>query len=240
MSSLRIVLAFGLLALLPGKALAQSWTACIDPASGGPTAEGFLAIREAAAKTLPPRGLPALHIARISRTASGAPPPFRIVQIELMRAGASAGGIRWDETSDQSLPVEDQACFRITATQGPFGLWHYWGPYFPLGSAVVSEDQKVDLEYLTVGYEPGNSVFRLEGHADTLGSSEANLRLAARRNDAVARELVRLGVRWDDIEQISVGEAHLARPTADNVAEPLNRRVSIRVVLRRAPATAAR
>lgn len=239
MSSLRIALALGLLAFLPGKALAQSWTVCIDPASGGPTTEGFVAIREAAAAPPPPRSFQAYYIARVSRTASGEPLPFRIVQLELMRAGIGPGRISWNTTSsDQDAPVEAQACFRIDITDRPPGLWHYWGPYFDLGSAEVPDAHRASLEYLTVGYEPGHHLFKVEGFADTLGSTEANERLAARRTDAVARILVGLGVRWDDIEQIVIGERMLARPTADGVADPLNRRVNINVRTR-APAAPA-
>ena len=65
------------------------------------------------------------------------------------------------------------------------------------------------------------------GHTDTVGSDQANDLLGQQRADIVRVALIRLGVPADDIHAISRGKRSLAVPTANGVAEPLNRRVEI-------------
>jgi outer membrane protein OmpA-like peptidoglycan-associated protein len=65
------------------------------------------------------------------------------------------------------------------------------------------------------------------GHTDTVGSDQANDVLGQQRADVVRMALIRLGVPSDDIHAISRGKRSLAVPTANGVAEPLNRRVEI-------------
>lgn len=72
-------------------------------------------------------------------------------------------------------------------------------------------------------------VTRLEvtGHTDSSGSPTYNQGLSTRRANAVAAELVRLGVPRNEIVTRGVGESQLLVPTTDNVREPQNRRVEI-------------
>jgi len=65
------------------------------------------------------------------------------------------------------------------------------------------------------------------GHTDTVGSDQANDALGQQRADIVRAALIRLGVPADDIRALSRGKRNLAVPTANGVAEPLNRRVEI-------------
>lgn len=65
------------------------------------------------------------------------------------------------------------------------------------------------------------------GHTDTVGKAEANDDLSLRRARAVANLLVSKGFASDFITPIGRGERDLAVPTADEVAEPRNRRVEI-------------
>jgi outer membrane protein OmpA-like peptidoglycan-associated protein len=65
------------------------------------------------------------------------------------------------------------------------------------------------------------------GHTDTVGSDQANDVLGQQRADIVRAALIRLGVPADDIRALSRGKRNLAVPTANGVAEPLNRRVEI-------------
>ena len=65
------------------------------------------------------------------------------------------------------------------------------------------------------------------GHTDTVGSDQANDVLGQQRADIVRAALIRLGVPADDIHALSRGKRSLAVPTANGVAEPLNRRVEI-------------
>jgi len=65
------------------------------------------------------------------------------------------------------------------------------------------------------------------GHADRAGTPQYNQRLSQRRADAVAAELVRLGVARSEITVQAFGESRPLVPTADGVREPQNRRVEI-------------
>jgi outer membrane protein OmpA-like peptidoglycan-associated protein len=73
------------------------------------------------------------------------------------------------------------------------------------------------------------AVTRIEvtGHTDTSGSAVYNQGLSVRRAEAVAAELVRLGVPRGEITARGVGETQLLVPTPDNTREPQNRRVEI-------------
>ncbi|WP_297800234.1 OmpA family protein, partial [uncultured Brevundimonas sp.] len=65
------------------------------------------------------------------------------------------------------------------------------------------------------------------GHTDTSGNAAYNLRLSNRRSQTVADALVAQGVNGGVISLDGKGETALAKPTADGVREPLNRRATI-------------
>jgi len=65
------------------------------------------------------------------------------------------------------------------------------------------------------------------GHADTSGPDAYNQKLSERRARRVADALTERGVASDSMTLAGRGERNLARATADNVREPLNRRVEI-------------
>jgi peptidoglycan-associated lipoprotein len=65
------------------------------------------------------------------------------------------------------------------------------------------------------------------GHTDTQGKAEANEALALERASAIAAELRQLGLPDVVLSVESHGERNLLVPTADEVAEPRNRRMEI-------------
>lgn len=65
------------------------------------------------------------------------------------------------------------------------------------------------------------------GHTDRVGSVAANDQLAAKRAGAVRELLIKRGIEADDIQASGRGEREPLVPTADEVAEPRNRRVEI-------------
>ena len=65
------------------------------------------------------------------------------------------------------------------------------------------------------------------GHADSSGTPAYNQGLSLRRANAVAAELVRLGVAKDAISITAFGDTKPRVPTAAGVREPQNRRVEI-------------
>jgi OOP family OmpA-OmpF porin len=70
------------------------------------------------------------------------------------------------------------------------------------------------------------------GHADTSGSAAYNIGLSNRRSRTVADALVAQGVSGGVISVDGKGETELARPTADGVREPLNRRATVGISFR--------
>jgi outer membrane protein OmpA-like peptidoglycan-associated protein len=73
----------------------------------------------------------------------------------------------------------------------------------------------------------GTSRIEVAGHADRSGTPQYNQGLSQRRANNVAAELVRNGVRREDISVAAFGESRPLVPTADGVREPQNRRVEI-------------
>ncbi|MEM6676620.1 MAG: OmpA family protein [Pseudomonadota bacterium] len=73
----------------------------------------------------------------------------------------------------------------------------------------------------------GATALSVVGHTDTVGSDSYNQRLSERRARRVAGALVDRGIPRDAMTLAGRGERDLARATADNVREPLNRRVEI-------------
>lgn len=70
----------------------------------------------------------------------------------------------------------------------------------------------------------------VDGYTDTTGTREYNEELSQARAQAVASILVRHGVNPRRIIAHGLGERDLAVPTGDNVSEPRNRRVVIRLL----------
>ncbi len=68
------------------------------------------------------------------------------------------------------------------------------------------------------------------GHTDTSGSTEYNMGLSERRASVVRDALVAGGLNSSMIRTESRGETDLAKPTADGVREPLNRRSAVSIM----------
>ncbi len=102
---------------------------------------------------------------------------------------------------------------------------------FALDSARVGRDADGVLQEIADAArdQPGAHLI-VEGHTDTSGSKEHNQSLSDARARAVADVLVREGVARDRIDTQGLGESDLAVPTGDEVREPRNRRVVVRLI----------
>jgi len=100
--------------------------------------------------------------------------------------------------------------------------------YFVEGKDEFTEQSQQDVYRIltAIAQRPVPDVLVI-GHTDTVGSDPANDVLGQQRADIVRTALIRLGVPADDIRALSRGKRNLAVPTANGVAEPLNRRVEI-------------
>ena len=100
--------------------------------------------------------------------------------------------------------------------------------YFVEGRDEFTDESKrlVDGIFTEIARRPVPDVIVI-GHTDTVGSDQLNDTLALQRAELVRRELIRRGVPADNVQAVGRGKRELAVPTADNVAEPRNRRVVI-------------
>ncbi|MDF1732118.1 MAG: OmpA family protein [Minwuia sp.] len=72
---------------------------------------------------------------------------------------------------------------------------------------------------------------RVAGFTDRTGDDEYNRKLSLRRTAAVSLALRERGIDVLRVDEVAIGETSQAYPTADNVAEPRNRRVEIEIGL---------
>ena len=102
--------------------------------------------------------------------------------------------------------------------------------YFREGSDELTPESKKDFENLLaeVKKRPAPDVI-VVGHTDRVGYMQDNDRLALRRAEKMRQELVRLGLPADSVQAAGRGEREPLVPTADEVAEPKNRRVEMLV-----------
>lgn len=100
--------------------------------------------------------------------------------------------------------------------------------FFDWDKAEVRQDAMPIIDQLAqaLRQNPGVPVI-VEGHADTSGAADYNVRLSERRAEAVAAALAQRGVDGDRMQLMARGERDLRVPTADGVREPQNRRVRI-------------
>lgn len=82
------------------------------------------------------------------------------------------------------------------------------------------------LAYLRTGHP---TRVLITSRTDTVGTAADNLALSRRRAEIIADYLIREGVDPAIIQIDAVGESALARPTGDEVDEPLNRLIWIAV-----------
>lgn len=106
---------------------------------------------------------------------------------------------------------------------------HEFVAYFEPGSAVLTQQGRTMLAEAApyaLRNPPANRI-TLVGHVDTEEAATHGDALGAARAQAVASELVALGVDRSLIWIQSQGARQLAKPTAPNVSERLNRRVML-------------
>lgn len=102
--------------------------------------------------------------------------------------------------------------------------------YFLLGSDELTPASKLafdDARRLIAAWSAADVV--VIGHTDRLGAYEYNDTLSRQRAHVIAQRLISAGVPSEDIQVAARGEREPMIRTADNVAEPRNRRVEIKV-----------
>lgn len=102
--------------------------------------------------------------------------------------------------------------------------------YFDSNSAELTSTARTQIEHALgrLRRELCNVAgIEVTGYADTQGAAQPNQALSERRAASVAALVEMQGFAGDLIRSQGRGETELARPTGDNVAEPLNRNVRV-------------
>lgn len=101
--------------------------------------------------------------------------------------------------------------------------------YFDINSAALSAEARAIVAEVARSAALGRQSIQVIGHTDRTGSASYNRLLAARRADAVIRELAKHGVE-KGIGIMLAGESEPAVLTPDEQPEARNRRVEIRII----------
>lgn len=214
-----------------GSVTAQSRPVCFVEGTSLLTPEGYSAIRNARAdlEAAGPRAHLVLRGAADEDASALEHERTSQILLEAIWADLPIGRVK----PEPGPQTEDCAVLDLVSDGSIYmAVGHVYGPYFDAGEVTVSPDWARRMRFLVAGYRLGQTRFRVEGYADTSGDAATNMEVSRRRAQNVAAELVRQGVRWDDIVVEWFGETRLARLTPDGVAELVNRRVSVHVTRR--------
>ena len=157
----------------------------------------------------------------------------RIVGAAAGAAGGAYVGYRMDQQI-KTLKEETQSYgVDVSAVDGNSAILVNLpdGVTFATGSAAISGTFRNLLDRVAQNLiDNPNSIIDVYGYTDTVGSASSNLALSQRRAKSVADYLVSRGVNSNRIRSEGFGETNLAVQTGDNVNEPRNRRVEIKIV----------
>lgn len=152
--------------------------------------------------------------------------------------GGSAGAVLGKQYDDQIKELREQTIgsgvdVEEIGNQDAILVRLPDGVTFALGSASINpgfQDTLNSVADSLVRYP--NSLIDVYGFTDTTGSPATNQRLSEQRAQAVADYLAVRGVARSRMETRGFGEdrAYLRVPTGDNVNEPRNRRVEIKII----------
>lgn len=190
---------FSLLFLLVAGCAGQRETYVVMPDTKGQGGSLTVTPKEGA-----PLKLDGAYASAIGRSGS-APEPAKLSEEEIKAAFAEA------------LSARPDAPIRFTL-------------YFREGSDELTPGSQKDLESVMaeVRKRPAPDVI-VVGHTDKVGFLQDNDRLALKRAEKMRSELLRQGLPADSVLAAGRGEREPLVPTADEVAEPRNRRVEMLV-----------
>jgi outer membrane protein OmpA-like peptidoglycan-associated protein len=130
---------------------------------------------------------------------------------------------------DQADPAKVQAEHKVLFDMQPPPPQRYTVYFDAGGTRLTPASQQVMNEALAAAQTRSGSDIVVTGHTDTKGALEQNDMLSQRRAQEVVQLFVDRQFPSKRIEAVGRGERELAVPTADEVDEPRNRRVTIEV-----------
>ena len=102
---------------------------------------------------------------------------------------------------------------------------------FTRGRAVISESSHQELDEFAEWLHDHQDVrFRLDGHTDFQGNSEANLTLSQERVDAVRKYLIKKGVKGARVKTKAFGGGEPISRERTDEAKKANRRVEVTIL----------
>ena len=147
--------------------------------------------------------------------------------------GGVAGGVVGYQLDQQIRELREETAgsgVDVTETDDGF-LVNLPDVTFATGSAAITPSFQATLNEVAESLTKyPNSLVDVYGHTDTVGSTASNQTLSEERARAVTNYLTSRGVASNRIRWQGFGETQLKVATADNVNEPRNRRVEIKVV----------
>ncbi|WP_394753608.1 OmpA family protein [Crenothrix sp.] len=150
----------------------------------------------------------------------------------LSQAGASTFAGKADKLPTQVEVFDNtkiQDMFGTALANEPAPPLHYT-LLFPSGSAELPSDATAQLKTVYQSIQTRNSCdTSVIGHSDRTGDNNTNKGISLQRAESVANVLKMAGLKGDCLDVRYYGENDPAVPTADEVAEPRNRRVEIEV-----------
>ena len=151
-------------------------------------------------------------------------------------AGGIGGGVIGYKMDQQIKELEEQTAgtgVDVSETDGGEAILVNLpdGVTFSTGSYTISPGFRDLLDRVAGSLRQyPNRLIDVYGHTDTTGSATTNQRLSEQRAQAVANYLISQGVSSSRVRWMGFGETRLKVSTGDNVNEPLNRRVEIKIV----------
>lgn len=150
-------------------------------------------------------------------------------------AGGAVGGYVGYRMDQQIKELEEQTAgsgIDVTETDnGNAFLVNLPDVTFATGSYSITPSFQSALDNVAANLvKYPNSLVDVYGHTDTVGSASSNQRLSEQRAQAVANYLISRGVSSARLRWQGFGETQLRVQTGDNMNQPLNRRVEIKVV----------
>jgi outer membrane protein OmpA-like peptidoglycan-associated protein len=97
----------------------------------------------------------------------------------------------------------------------------------PGGVELTPESQAETPQIVSAIRARSHPAVSIIGHTDTTGTDAVNMKISLERAEAVAKLLVERGISRSVMTLQYFGKSDLLIPTADQVAEPKNRRVEV-------------
>ena len=188
----------------------------------------------------------ALALAGCQSTPPKAPPPLTATQFkaqppvpvaplpEVASAGplATAGVGRYMDALERDLRLRLRGSGIVVARRGDDMLVTLPNARLFVRDTIGAAGQSLLENVVPVLRRYDRTQLQVNGYTDTVGSVEQNLTVSLKRAGLVGEVLARYGVAAARIEVHGFGEANLKIVTQDQVAEPRNRRIEIRIVPR--------